>query len=121
MTTDTTALADHLATMLDVAPRDWWRFVGCGYCMARRGEGCVQGYDGWPNPAREPHAVRRRAAQTLRATIWLLANHPGDVLGESADSEGAGGVVSDAQVSPRVVVPESGVQGVRGADERADQ
>ena len=95
----TTTLATHLATMLDVAPCDWWRFVGCGYCMARRGEGCVQGYDGWPNPAREPHAGRQRKARQLHATIWLLANHPGDVLGESADSEGAGGAVSGEQAT----------------------
>ena len=94
MTTDTTALADHLATMLDVAPRDWWRFVPCRTCRARRQEGCRQGGWSWPTPAHQPHAARVEVGLTLHATIWLLANHPGDVLGESADSEGAGGAVS---------------------------
>jgi len=92
VTTDKTALAAHLATMLDVAPCDWWRFVGCGYCMARASQPCVQCgpmTDGLPAP--RPHARRYRLGLALHGTVWLLANHPGDVLGESADSEGVTG------------------------------
>lgn len=60
------------------APKDWWRFVGCSYCNARRQEAC-QAMDG---PAVHVHVLRARAAQSLHGVLWLLANHPEDVLGE---------------------------------------
>ena len=70
---------EALAQMFDTIPRDWWPFVGCATCNARRQEPCMA-TDG---PARGPHAARRRSAQTLHGTLWLLANgYASDVLGE---------------------------------------
>lgn len=64
--------------MNDEAPKDWWPYVGCSYCNAWRQEPC-QAMDG---PSRGPHAARRAAARVLHGTLWLLANHPEDVLGK---------------------------------------
>ena len=64
--------------LFDVVPRDWWQFVPCGYCNARRQEPC-QRFDG---PARAPHARRVRVARVLHGTLWLLRNgFVEDVLG----------------------------------------
>lgn len=71
--------------LFDVAPRDWWQFVPCGYCNARRQESC-QGFDG---PARAPHVGRVRVAQVLHGTLWLLTNgFEADVLGLRRDPAG---------------------------------
>lgn len=77
---DLRALA-QLERMFAEAPRDWWRFVPCGYCNQGRQEPCIQG--GWGTGlAHRPHAARVRSGQVLHGTLWLLANgFQDDVLG----------------------------------------
>lgn len=71
-------LEEHLAAMFWYAPNNWWRFVPCRTCNARRQEPC-QAPGGL---APSPHVWRVRSGQMLHATLWLLANHPEDVLGK---------------------------------------
>lgn len=60
--------------MMDTAPVDWWRFVGCRTCNAQGGEPCRMGGDSWPKPAHRPHQGRYRAGLMLHAVFWLLDN-----------------------------------------------
>ena len=71
-----------LAAMDSQPPKDWWRFVPCGTCNARRGEVCRMGGWSWPKPAWRPHAARYRAGLELHGVLWLLRNgHALDVIG----------------------------------------
>ncbi len=69
---------EAIARMFDEIPNDWWKFVPCGYCNARRQEPCQQ----VDSPARAPHISRIRVGQVLHGTLWLLCEFPTDVLGE---------------------------------------
>ena len=75
---------EAIAQMFDTAPMDWWRFVGCSTCNARRQEPCQMGGMSF-GLARRPHAARIAAARALHGTFWLLANgFVSDVLGTAA-------------------------------------
>ena len=52
-------------TFPGLRPQSGYVAVPCSYCNAGPGKRCVQGYDGWPNLARKPHAARRDAARLV--------------------------------------------------------
>lgn len=88
MSSDTPPIRpEHLAAMFTEAPRDWWQYVPCGVCWAKRQEPCS---------TRRTHVSRYRAGLLLHGTLWLLAEFPADVLGAAAASkplpDGTGGV-----------------------------
>lgn len=72
-------LTGALKVMFDVAPRDWWQYVPCGVCNARRQQLC-RAHDG---RRVRPHVARVRAGLLLHGTLWLLREHPQDVVGEA--------------------------------------
>lgn len=77
-------LADFMGaldTMFEVAPRDWWQFVPCATCNARRRENCQM----WNGNARVRHVGRYRSGLVLHGTLWLLRQYPQDVVGEVGD------------------------------------
>ena len=77
--------AQTLLDTLHEVPREWWQYVGCGYCRAKRQEPCVQAGINWPGPARQPHSQREQDGFLLHHTLWMLVNFPGDVLGPTEE------------------------------------
>lgn len=76
-TDDPARLLAAVATILDTAPVECWRYVPCGTCSACRQEVCCA----WDGLARRPHVARERAGIALHGHLWLLDHYPADVLG----------------------------------------